>query len=74
MPTGDDGGNLNEIHNQFCPVADLGILKEGFSMLVGTAHRAPPKAVRRAAKRRSVRANRGNFFLRVLFSDQEALS
>ena len=26
---------------------------------------APPKAVRRAAKRRSVRAKRGKFFLRV---------
>ena len=37
-------------------------------------HSAPPKAVGRAAKRRSVRAKRGKFFLRVLFSDQEALS
>ena len=37
-------------------------------------HSAPPKALRRAAKRRSVRAKRGKIFLRVLFSDQEALS
>ena len=38
-------------------------------------HSAPPKAVRRAVKRRSVRAKRGNFFfLCVLFSNQEALS
>ena len=37
-------------------------------------HSAPLKAVRRAAKRRSVRAKRGKNFLRLLFSDQEALS
>ena len=36
-------------------------------------HSAPPKAGRRVAKWRSVRAKRGNFFRRVLFSDQEAL-
>ena len=36
-------------------------------------HSAPPKAVRRAEKWRSVRAKRGKIFLRVLFSDLEAL-
>ena len=37
-------------------------------------HSGPPKALRRAAKRRSVRAKHGKKNLRVLFSDQEALS
>ena len=40
----------------------------------GKLHIAPPKAVHRAAKRRSVRAKRGKIFWRVLFSDQKALS
>ena len=40
----------------------------------GKLHSAPPKVVRRAAKWRSVHAKRRNFFLRVLFSNQEALS
>ena len=52
-------------------VADLGILKEGFSRLVGTAHRR-----RRCVEPRSgdQSARSAEKFLRVLFSDQEALS
>ena len=42
-----------------CAVADLEILKGGFGWHI---HSAPPKALRRAAKRRSVRAKRGNLF------------
>ena len=40
-------------------VADLEICKGGFGWHI---HSAPPEAVRRAWKRRSVRAKRGKFF------------
>ena len=49
-------------------------LERGVQQVGWHIHNAPPKALRRAAKRRSVSAKRGKFFLRVLFSDQEALS
>ena len=43
----------------FDSVADLEICKGGFGLHI---HSAPPSAVRRIAKWRSVRAKRGNFF------------
>ena len=49
-------------------------VERGVQQVGWHVHSAPPKALRRAAKRRSVRAKRGKIFLRVLFSDQEAVS
>ena len=52
-------------------MADLGILKEGFGRLVGIAHRrrwcAEPRSGDQSARSAEI-------FLRVIFSDQEALS
>ena len=57
---GDSGGSRN---------FERGVQQVGWHI-----HSAPPKAVRRVAKWRSVRTKRGKKNLRVLFSDQEALS
>ena len=73
---GQRGLSLSEVHACARHGASGGSrnLDRGVQQVGWHIHSAPLKAVRRAAKWRSVHAECGKKNLRVLFSDQEALS